>query len=105
MGKKHKSKSDSTNSAANLASNTKIPTVFAAFSPTDGIYYGIVTPGIDRYRLRIFDTATGIVKNEFEEEDSDGKWTCLRWGVAVEGATIDGVRSTKQECVFAYPEN
>ncbi|KAI1307384.1 WD repeat-containing protein 43 [Mortierella claussenii] len=59
-------------------SNTVI--VHSSFSPEGGHNYCIVTPGADHYRLRIFDTATGTIKNDYEQKEGDGKWTCVRWG-------------------------
>ncbi|KAF9903240.1 WD repeat-containing protein 43 [Linnemannia zychae] len=52
----------------------------SSFSPEGAHNYCIITPGADRYRLRVFDTATGNLKNDYEEKEGDGKWTCVRWG-------------------------
>ncbi|KAF9917831.1 WD repeat-containing protein 43 [Lobosporangium transversale] len=54
--------------------------VHSSFSPEGGHSYCIVTPGADHYRLRIFDTTTGAIKNNYEQKEGDGKWTCIRWG-------------------------
>ncbi|KAF9286432.1 WD repeat-containing protein 43 [Mortierella alpina] len=58
--------------------------VHSSFSPEGGHNYCIVTPGADHYRLRIFDTATGNIKNDYEEKEGDGKWSCVRWGAITE---------------------
>ncbi|KAG0004549.1 WD repeat-containing protein 43 [Entomortierella chlamydospora] len=58
--------------------------VHSSFSPEGGHNYCIVTPGADHYRLRIFDTATGTIKNDYEQKEGDGKWTCVRWGSITE---------------------
>ncbi|KAG0362090.1 WD40-repeat-containing domain protein [Gamsiella multidivaricata] len=59
--------------------------IHSSFSPMDGgSNYCIVTPGADHYRLRIFDTATGTIKNDYEQKEGDGKWTCIRWGAISE---------------------
>ncbi|KAF8936473.1 WD40-repeat-containing domain protein [Dissophora ornata] len=58
--------------------------VHSSFSPNGGDSYCIVTPGADHYRLRIFDTATGTIKNDYEQKEGDGKWTCIRWGTITE---------------------
>lgn len=52
----------------------------SSFSPEGAHNYCIITPGADRFRLRVFDTATGNLKNDYEEKEGDGKWTCVRWG-------------------------
>ncbi|KAF9115407.1 WD repeat-containing protein 43 [Mortierella sp. AM989] len=61
--------------------------VHSSFSPDGGHNYCIVTPGADHYRLRIFDTATGTIKNDYEQKEGDGKWTCIRWGSITETGT------------------
>ncbi|KAF9171136.1 WD repeat-containing protein 43 [Mortierella sp. AD011] len=58
--------------------------VHSSFSPEGGHNYCIVTPGADHYRLRIFDAATGTIKNDYEQKEGDGKWTCVRWGSITE---------------------
>ncbi|KAF9581097.1 WD repeat-containing protein 43 [Lunasporangiospora selenospora] len=58
--------------------------IHSSFSPEGCHNYCIVTPGADQYRLRVFDTATGNVKNDYEEKGADGRWTCVRWGSIVE---------------------
>ncbi|KAF9362209.1 WD repeat-containing protein 43 [Mortierella sp. NVP85] len=57
--------------------------VHSSFSP-DGHSFCIVTPGADHHRLRIFDTTTGNIKNDYEQTEGDGKWTCVRWGSITE---------------------
>ncbi|KAF9919522.1 WD repeat-containing protein 43 [Linnemannia zychae] len=52
----------------------------SSFSPEGAHNYCIITPGADRFRLRVYDTATGNLKNDHEETEGDGKWTCVRWG-------------------------
>ncbi|KAF9437951.1 WD repeat-containing protein 43 [Entomortierella beljakovae] len=61
--------------------------VHSSFSPEGGHNYCIVTPGADHHRLRIFDTATGTIKNDYEQKEGDGKWTCIRWGSMTEVGT------------------
>lgn len=58
----------------------------SSFSPEGAHNYCIITPGADRFRLRVFDTATGNLKNDYEEKEGDGKWTCVRWGHITEVA-------------------
>ncbi|KAF8944301.1 WD repeat-containing protein 43 [Haplosporangium gracile] len=72
----------------------------SSFSPEGAHNYCIITPGADRFRLRVFDTATGNLKNDYEEKEGDGKWTCVRWGHITEvaskkkkGVSIAGSRS------------
>lgn len=59
----------------------------SSFSPEGAHNYCIITPGADRFRLRVFDTATGNLKNDYEEKEGDGKWTCVRWGHITEVAS------------------
>ncbi|KAG0281060.1 WD repeat-containing protein 43 [Linnemannia exigua] len=59
----------------------------SSFSPEGAYNYCIITPGADHYRLRVFDTATGNLKNDYEEKEGDGKWTCVRWGHITEVAS------------------
>ncbi|KAK3830055.1 MAG: WD40-repeat-containing domain protein [Linnemannia gamsii] len=59
----------------------------SSFSPEGAYNYCIITPGADHYRLRVFDTATGNLKNDYEEKEGDGKWTCVRWGHITEAAS------------------
>ncbi|KAF9087328.1 WD repeat-containing protein 43 [Mortierella sp. GBA35] len=58
----------------------------SSFSPEGAHNYCIITPGADHYRLRVFDTATGTLKNDYEEKEGDGKWSCVRWGSIIEVA-------------------
>ncbi|CAI2181067.1 2791_t:CDS:10 [Funneliformis geosporum] len=42
-------------------------------------FFALVTPGVDRHRMRIFDTHTGKVNNDFFSEVEE-KFNCLTWG-------------------------
>ncbi|CAG8648443.1 4605_t:CDS:10 [Funneliformis caledonium] len=42
-------------------------------------FFALVTPGVDRHRMRIFDTHTGKVNNDFFSE-AEEKFNCLTWG-------------------------
>lgn len=64
--------------------------IHSSFSPEEGLNYCIVTPGADHYRLRVFDTATGNIKNDYEEKEGDGKWTSVSWGAVTESG-VNGV--------------
>jgi hypothetical protein len=71
--------------------------VHSSFSP-DGHSFCIVTPGADHHRLRIFDTTTGNIKNDYEQTEGDGKWTCIRWG----SITETGVRCQTPSRLIRY---
>ncbi|KAF9183780.1 WD repeat-containing protein 43 [Haplosporangium sp. Z 767] len=74
-------------------SNTVI--LYSSFSPDGGHNYCIVTPGADHHRLRIFDSATGTIKNDYEAKEGDGKWTCVRWGTITETG-VNGAAKKKR---------
>ncbi|KAG0261968.1 WD repeat-containing protein 43 [Actinomortierella ambigua] len=76
---------------------TNVVVVHSSFSPDGGNSYVIVTPGADRHRLRVFDTATGTLKNDYEEEEGDGKWSCVRWGSIVETGGANGAAKKKRK--------
>ncbi|CAG8569225.1 5772_t:CDS:2 [Ambispora gerdemannii] len=58
------------------------------FDSISGDYFALVTPGVDRHRLRVFDRITGIVKNDFSSE-KEYKFTCLTWGEISSGEEIN----------------
>ncbi|KAF9987610.1 WD repeat-containing protein 43 [Modicella reniformis] len=70
--------------------------VHSSFSPDGGHNFCIVTPGADHHRLRIFDTTTGTIKNDYEQTEGDGKWTCVRWGSITE-AGANGATKKKRK--------
>ncbi|CAG8432901.1 4730_t:CDS:2 [Diversispora eburnea] len=49
------------------------------FDSPEGDLFAIITQGVDRHRLRVFDTHTGTVNNDFSSEKEDN-FTCLSWG-------------------------
>ncbi|GJJ71949.1 U3 small nucleolar RNA-associated protein 5 [Entomortierella parvispora] len=69
--------------------------IHSSFSPDGGSNYCIVTPGADHHRLRIFDTTTGTIKNDYEQKEGDGKWTCVRWG-SLNEASANGASKKKR---------
>ncbi|KAG0302410.1 WD repeat-containing protein 43 [Dissophora globulifera] len=70
--------------------------VHSSFSPDGGDSYCIVTPGADHHRLRIFDTATGTIKNDYEQKEGDGKWTCVRWGTITESGANGAAKKKRR---------
>lgn len=75
---------------------SNVVVIHSSFSPDGGSNYCIVTPGADHHRLRIFDTTTGTIKNDYEQKEGDGKWTCVRWG-SINESSANGV------CLSFYP--
>ncbi|KAG0039763.1 WD repeat-containing protein 43 [Gryganskiella cystojenkinii] len=69
--------------------------IHSSFSPDGGNNYCIVTPGADHHRLRIFDTTTGTIKNDYEQKEGDGKWTSVRWG-SINEASSNGSSKKKR---------
>lgn len=69
--------------------------IHSSFSPEGGLNYCIVTPGADHYRLRVFDTTTGNIKNDYEEKEGDGKWTSVSWGAVTESG-VNGASKKKR---------
>lgn len=53
--------------------------LIARFDSPEADFFAIIIQGIDRHRLRIFDTHTGTVSNDFSSERGD-RFTCLSWG-------------------------
>ncbi|KAF9411819.1 WD repeat-containing protein 43 [Podila epigama] len=86
-----------------LQNPDKVPNTIihhSSFSPDGGLNYCIVTPGADHYRLRVFDTTTGNLKNDYEEKEGDGKWTSVSWG-SVEEASAGKKKKRTSNTVIA----
>ncbi|CAG8481786.1 8108_t:CDS:2 [Ambispora leptoticha] len=67
------------------------------FDSISGDYFALVTPSVDRHRLRVFDRITGVLKNDFFSEKED-KFTCLTWGELSSGEEVNdepGLSPTK----------
>ncbi|CAG8504930.1 17660_t:CDS:2, partial [Racocetra persica] len=57
----------------------KTESLLASFDLPATDFFALVTQNVDRHRLRVFDTHTGTVNNEFSSDKED-KFTCLSWG-------------------------
>ncbi|CAG8743528.1 10843_t:CDS:2, partial [Cetraspora pellucida] len=57
----------------------KAESLLASFDLPAADFFALVTQNVDRHRLRVFDTHTGTVNNEFSSDKED-KFTCLSWG-------------------------
>ncbi|RIA95750.1 WD40-repeat-containing domain protein [Glomus cerebriforme] len=86
MGKKERRKLSNVNTAHSnkileLSSRNAvlIEPLLARFDSPNADFFALVTQSVDRHRLRIFDTHTGTVNNDFSSE-SEEKFNCLTWG-------------------------
>lgn len=86
MGKS--SKQQKTNVSLFTTSATATATAGILFSGFDdssnAAYFALVTHGIDRHRLRIFNVRSGAVSNDYSSENKE-KFTSLTWGNIVDG--------------------
>lgn len=76
-------KQQKTNISAFTTSATATATAGILFSAFDDnpkpAYFALVTHGIDRHRLRIFNIRSGAVNNDYSSENKE-KFTSLTWG-------------------------
>lgn len=76
-------KQQKTNISAFTTSATATATAGILFSAFDDnpkpAYFALVTHGIDRHRLRIFNVRSGAVNNDYSSENKE-KFTSLTWG-------------------------
>ncbi|KAI8080245.1 WD40-repeat-containing domain protein [Gilbertella persicaria] len=81
MGKvTHKRNPDTSTveTSANASENAGI--VISAFdNSATADYFALITHGIDRHRLRIFNVRSGTVSNDYSAQEKE-KITCLTWG-------------------------
>ncbi|CAG8603059.1 24388_t:CDS:2 [Gigaspora rosea] len=62
----------------------KAESLLASFDLPAAEFFALVTQSVDRHRLRVFDTHTGTVNNDFSSDKED-KFTCLSWGKIYDG--------------------
>ncbi|CAG8766506.1 38864_t:CDS:10 [Gigaspora margarita] len=62
----------------------KAESLLASFDLPAAEFFALVTQSVDRHRLRVFDTHTGTVNNDFSSDKED-KFTCLTWGKIYDG--------------------
>ncbi|KAI8373626.1 WD40-repeat-containing domain protein [Choanephora cucurbitarum] len=81
MGKvTHKRNPDTSTveTSANASENAGI--VISAFdNSTTADYFALITHGLDRHRLRIFNVRSGTVSNDYSAQEKE-RITCLAWG-------------------------
>ncbi|KAI8387367.1 WD40-repeat-containing domain protein [Blakeslea trispora] len=81
MGKvTHKRNPDTSTveTSANASENAGI--VISAFdNSTTADYFALITHGLDRHRLRIFNVRSGTVSNDYSAQEKE-RITCLTWG-------------------------
>lgn len=75
----------------NFAPNPETSAVITSASSASGIllsgfdnsaaaeHFALVTHGLDRHRLRIFNVRSGTVNNDYTADDKE-RFTCLSWG-------------------------
>ncbi|KAI8093213.1 WD40-repeat-containing domain protein [Halteromyces radiatus] len=67
-------------SAAITSASTASGILLSGFDNSQGAeHFALVTHGLDRHRLRIFNVRSGTVNNDYTAEEKE-RFTCLSWG-------------------------
>src|SRR5688572_1183286 len=83
MGKRGKRKSGNVNTPQPNKTVEKstvlVEPLLAHFDSPNADFFALVTQSADSHRLRIFDTHSATVNNDFSSE-AEEKFNCLTWG-------------------------
>ncbi|KAI9288627.1 WD40-repeat-containing domain protein [Umbelopsis sp. AD052] len=71
-----------------------VEALLSAFDSPSNDNFALVTQGIDRHRLRIFDPRSGTIKSDFSSSKED-KFTCLAWGTS--RSDVDMSKASKKK--------
>ncbi|KAI7859133.1 WD40-repeat-containing domain protein [Circinella umbellata] len=90
MGKQKSFKANPDTSTVTTSATTAVSAgiLFSAFDDSPGAeFFALVTHNIGRHQLRIFNTRSGTVSNDFSSENKES-FTSLSWGNVVDNADL-----------------
>ena len=96
MGKQKTFKANPDTSTVTTSATTAVSAgiLFSAFDESPGAeFFALVTHSIGRHQLRIFNTRSGTVSNDFSSENKES-FTSLSWGNVVDNADLTKVKKT-----------
>ncbi|GAB5586757.1 Small subunit (SSU) processome component [Umbelopsis nana] len=73
-----------------------VETLLSSFDSPSNDNFALVTQGIDRHRLRIFDPRSGTIKSDFSSSKED-KFTCLAWGTSKSDVDLSKTSKKKRK--------
>lgn len=59
-------------------------------------HFALITHGLDRHRLRIFNVRSGTVNNDYTAEDKE-RFTCLSWGNIRDDGELGQVKTLRRQ--------
>ncbi|KAG2184959.1 hypothetical protein INT43_000872 [Umbelopsis isabellina] len=73
-----------------------VEALLSAFDSPSNDSFALVTQGIDRHRLRIFDPRSSTIKDDFSSNKED-KFTCLAWGTSKSDVDLSKTSKKKRK--------
>jgi U3 small nucleolar RNA-associated protein 5 len=77
-----------------------VEALLSAFDSPSNDSFALVTQGIDRHRLRIFDPRSSTIKDDFSSNKED-KFTCLAWGTSKSDVDLVSISLTALLAAYA----